>query len=54
MAFATELLVNPMMGLSSLGNPASHWPLMVALNVALFLIGGWLVRTRLVQTGAPA
>lgn len=54
MAFVTELLVNPMMGLSQLGDPRSHWPLMIALNIALFLAGGWLVRTRLVTAEAAA
>lgn len=48
MAFVTELLLNPMMGLSELGDPRSHWPLMIVLNVAMFAAGGWLVRTRLV------
>jgi hypothetical protein len=37
-----------MMGLSELGDPRSHWPLMIVLNVAMFAAGGWLVRTRLV------
>ncbi len=50
MAFVTELLVNPMLGISRLGDPRSHWPLMIALNLALFGVGGWLVRTRLIAT----
>ena len=54
MAFVTELLVNPMMGLSQLGDPRSHWPLMIALNIALFVAGGWLVRTRLVTAEVTA
>ncbi len=54
MAFLTELLVNPMLGLSRLGDPRSHWPLMVALNVALFLAGRRLVSTRLITPGARA
>ena len=52
--FVTELLVTPMMGLSQLGAPRSHWPPMIALNIALFLAGGWLVRTRLVTAEAAA
>lgn len=54
MAFVTEVLVNPMMGVSRLGDPRSHWPLMIAMNVALFLIGRWLVTTRLDTLGTPA
>jgi len=54
MAFVTELLVNPMMGLSGLGDPRSHWPLMVALNIGLFLIGRRLITKRLITSGAPA
>lgn len=54
MAFVTELLINPMMGMSRLGDPKGHWPLMIVLNIGLFLVGGWLVRTRLVRTGAQA
>ena len=52
--FVTELLYNPMMGLSQLGDPRSHWPRMIALNIALFLAGGWLVRIRLVTAEAVA
>ena len=48
MAFVTELLVNPMLGVSRISNPRSHWPLMITLNLALFGVGGWLVRTRLI------
>jgi uncharacterized membrane protein len=54
MAFVTELLVKPMMGLSGWGDPRSHWPLMIALNIALFLIGRRLVSTRLITSGALA
>lgn len=43
MAFVTELLVNPMLGVSRLGDLRGHWPLMIALNVALFLGGHRLV-----------
>ena len=50
MAFVTELLVNPMMGISRFSDPRSHWLLMIALNLALFGVGGWLVRTRLIAT----
>ena len=48
MAFVTELLVNPLLGVSRMSDPRSHWPLMIALNLALFVAGGWLVRTRLI------
>ena len=54
MAFVTELLVNPMMGVSRMSDPRSHWPLMIALNLALFVAGGWLVRTRLTVTTVRA
>jgi len=54
MAFVTELLVNPMMGLSGLGDPRSHWPLMIAMNAALFMIGRRLVSARLITSGTPA
>lgn len=47
MAFITELLVNPMMGLSRLGDPKAHWPLMIALNITLFLVGSRLANTRI-------
>jgi len=48
MAFVTELLVNPMLGVSRIGDPRSPWPLMITLHLALFGVGGWLVRTRLI------
>ena len=48
MAFVTELLVNPMLGVSRISDPRSHWPLMIALNLTLLGAGGWLVRTRLI------
>lgn len=48
-AFVTELLVNPMMGVSRIADPRSHWPLMIVLNVSLFVAGAWLVRTRTSQ-----
>ncbi len=54
MAFITELLVNPMLGVSGLGDPRGHWPLMIAMNVALFLAGRWLVVTRLAPAAAAA
>ncbi|WP_158638000.1 DUF2306 domain-containing protein [Sphingomonas ginsenosidivorax] len=54
MAFITELLVNPMLGVSRISDPRSHWPLMIALNLALFSAGGWLVRTRLTATTVRA
>lgn len=54
MAFVTELLVNPMMGISRISDPRSLWPLMIALNLALFGAGGWLVRTRLNATTVRA
>jgi uncharacterized membrane protein len=54
MAFVTELLVNPLMGVSGFSDPRSHWPLMIALNLALFVAGGWLVRTRLTVTTVRA
>jgi len=53
MAFITEILVNPMMGLSQLGDPKAHWPLMIALNITLFLVGSRLVTAR-VRVGVPA
>lgn len=53
MAFVTELLVNPMMGLSRLGNPRGHWPLMIVLNVALFLAGRHLVQTSVARRFSP-
>jgi len=54
MAFVTELLVNPLMGVSRMSDPRSHWPLMIALNLALFVAGGWLVRMRLTVTTVRA
>ena len=54
MVFVTELLVNPMMGVSRMGDPCSHWPLMIALNLLLFVAGGWLVRTRLIAAQVQA
>jgi uncharacterized membrane protein len=54
MAFVTELLVNPMMGVSRMGDPRGHWPLMIALNLLLFVAGGWLVRTRLIAAEVRA
>ena len=54
MAFVTELLVNPMMGVSRMSDPRGHWPLMIALNLLLFVAGGWLVRTRLIAAEVRA
>jgi uncharacterized membrane protein len=54
MAFVTELLVNPMLGVSRISDPRSYWPMMIALNLVLFGIGGWLVRTRLIATTVRA
>ena len=54
MAFVTELLVNPMLGVSRISDPRSHWPLMIALNLTLLGVGGWLVRTRLIATTVRA
>lgn len=53
-AFVTELLVNPLMGVSRMSNPRSHWPLMIALYLSLFVAGGWLVLTRLTVTTVRA
>jgi len=41
-------------GAEPAGRPRSHWPLMIALNIALFLAVGWLVWTRLVTAEAAA
>jgi uncharacterized membrane protein len=54
MAFVTELPVNPMLGVSRISDPRSHWPMMIALNLALFGVGGWLVRPRLIATTVRA